>query len=148
MTRKPKSKTATEATRPASEARGELSIVLDGAPMVLRPSHEAIEAFELATGRGLIELAQGCMAGKLRLSEVAQIVTECVRAWGRATNTSYKNVQPDRIAELILESEGGLARVLTTITGLLAMASTGGYTAQGEVKAGTATTTNAAPAED
>ena len=92
MARKPK---IAEATRPPSEERGELALILDAAVMVLRPSHEAIESFELATGKGLIELANGSISGKLRLGEVAQIATECIRAWGRATGSkSYQASMP------------------------------------------------------
>lgn len=142
------SKKAAVAERAANLERGEISLVLDGAPFVLRPSFEAIEAFESATGKGLIEIARQAIDGSLRLGETAQIVTECVQAWGRATgNTGARGVNAVRIGELIIESEGGVAHVLRTVAGVLSMAATGGYTAQGEVKAGT-TTTSAVPADD
>lgn len=133
--------------RPASAERGEIMLKLDGADFVLRPSFEAIEAFEGSTGKGLLQLAREAVSGTLRVSEVAQIVCECVRAWGRATQQkSAAGVQARRVADLILEAEGGLSAALHTLGGMLALASTGGYTALGEMKAGT-TTTSGAPAE-
>jgi hypothetical protein len=138
-----------ETARPANEKRGEVVLVLDGAEMVLRPSYEAIEAFEGLTGKGLLELAREALSNKLRLGETAQIVTECVRAWGRATGTkSMQGVNSGRIAELILESDGGFIVALQTVAGMLAMATTGNYTSAGELKAGTATTTTGSPAEN
>jgi hypothetical protein len=136
-----------EVARPANEKRGEAMLVLDGAEMVMRPSFEAIEAFEALTGKGLLELAREALASKLRLSETAQIATECVRAWGRATGSkSMQGVNATRMAELILESEAGYVDVLKTVAGMLAMASTGQYTAVGELKAGTTATTTGTPA--
>src|SRR3546814_8479413 len=44
--------------RPHVEERGELALMLDGQDMVLRPSYEAIDAFEKATGKGLLMLAR------------------------------------------------------------------------------------------
>lgn len=131
--------------RPASAERGEISLTLDGGAFVLRPSFEAIDAFEAATGKGLLQLAQESLRGALRLGEVAQVVTECVRAWGRATGQkSAQGVNASRVAELILEAEGGFVEASKTISAVLSLASTGGYTAQGEVKA-TGTTTSEAP---
>jgi hypothetical protein len=133
--------------RPPIEERGELTLALDGQDLVLRPSFEAIAAFEEQTGKGLLELAREGIAGKLRLGEAAQIACECVRAWGRATGAkAMQGVNAGRVAELILESPGGFQAALTTIAGMLAMATTGGYTSQGEVKAGTTTMTSGLPA--
>lgn len=142
--RKPK---AEAPMRPANEERGEIALTLDGAQFVLRPTFEAISAFELATGKGLLQLAQESLRGSLYLSEVAQIATECIRAWGRATGQkSAQGVNAARVAELILEAEGGFVDAVKTISAMLSLASTGGYTAQGEVKAtGTTTKTSGAP---
>ena len=139
-------KTRPEApVRPANAERGEITLTLDGAEFVLRPTAEAIMAFEDATEKGLLQLAREAVKGELRTAEVAQIVTECVRAWGRATGQkSAQAVNAVRIGELIQESEIGLRGAMDTLAALLAIAATGGYTAQGEVKA-TGTTTNADP---
>ena len=140
MARKPANQ-----ARPANAERGEITLTLDGGEFVLRPSHEAIEAFESAIGKGLIVLAREAVESGLRLGEVAQIVTECVRAWGRATgDRAVQGSNAGRIAELIMESDGGLLQVSRTVATMLALASTGGYTAQGEAKAGTLTTTKEA----
>lgn len=136
------------AARPVSEERGELSIMLDGMEMGLRPSYEAIVAFEASTGKGLLELTRAALDGKMPLGVLAQVVTECVRAWGRATQQpSIAASNAVRIGQLIAEADGGVARVLGIVSGVLSMAVTGNFTAAGEVKAGTATmTTDAAPA--
>jgi len=136
-----------DAAAPAQEERGEIALILDGAPMVLRPSYEAIAQFELETGRGLLDLSRDALNGRLPTGMVAQIVTACIRAWGRETQSSYAMVNVQRIADLIMEAEGGFHEVLQTVSGMLAMAVTGGYTAKGEVKATTKTkTTDEAPA--
>lgn len=136
------------AARPASEDRGEVSLVLDGATMVLRPSYEAIVAFEASTDKGLLELARAAIEGKMRLADLSQVVTECIRAWGRATQQpSIAASNAVRIGQLIAEAEGGMARVLGIVSGMLSMAVTGNFTASGEVKAGTTTTTSEVPAE-
>lgn len=133
--------------RPANEERGEISLVLDGGTFVLRPTYEAIMAFEEATRKGLLQLARDAVNGELRTAEVAHIVTECIRAWGRATGQkSAQGVNALRITELVQESELGLRGAMDTLAALLSLAATGRYTAQGEVKAtGTTTTTSEAP---
>ncbi|ODU71354.1 MAG: hypothetical protein ABT11_04090 [Novosphingobium sp. SCN 66-18] len=140
---------AENTARPASEERGEVSLVLDGATMALRPSYEAIFAFEASTDKGLLELARAALEGKMRLADLSQVVTECIRAWGRATQQpSIAASNAVRIGQLIVEAEGGMARVLGIVSGMLSMAVTGNFTASGEVKAGTTTTTTSeVPAE-
>lgn len=133
--------------RSANAERGEIALELDGQSFVLRPSFEAIEAFEGSTGKGLIQLTREAIDGTLRASEVAQIATACIRAGGRATgDSSAAGVNPQRVAELLLEGEGGLAEAMVVLAGVLAMASTGGYMASGEAKAGTRT--SALPADN
>jgi len=117
--------------------------------MALRPSYEAIFAFEASTDKGLLELARAALEGKMRLADLSQVVTECIRAWGRATQQpSIAASNAVRIGQLIVEAEGGMARVLGIVSGMLSMAVTGNFTASGEVKAGTTTTTTSeVPAE-
>lgn len=138
---------ANDAPRPANESRGELEIVLGTETFVLRPSFEAIEAFERGTGRGLMALTGDALSGSLSLSDTATIVCECIRAHGRATNVvSLAGSKKDRIAELIIESEGGFQMVLVVVAGMLSLAVTGGTTGAGELKAATMTTTSEPPA--
>jgi hypothetical protein len=135
-------KVKTAQDRPAEPERGEVSITLEGEEMVLRPSHEAISAFERMTGKGLLILAREALNGSLSLGETAQVMCECIRAWGRhVDNKSAAGAGADRIAELVLESEGGFRAALATLAGVLSMAVTGGYTAQGEMKPTTTKTT-------
>lgn len=124
-----------DVVRPRVAERGEIALNLDGQDLILRPSHEAIVEFEAVTGQGLMQLTRAALDGSMGLGTAAQIATECVKAWGRATNSaSAMGVNAPRIAELMLETEGGYHTALATISGMLALASTGGYTASGELK--------------
>lgn len=135
--------------RPHVAERGEIALNLGDQELILRPTYEAIEGFEAITGKGMLQLTRAALDGALTLGETAQIATECVKAWGRATEkASAVGVNAPRIASLILESPGGFNEALRTVAGMLSLASTGGYTASGNLKAGTATTTSAAPAEN
>lgn len=137
---------ATDMARPANEERGELSLRLDDTTMGLRPSYEAIEAIEAGTGKGLVTLATAAARRELDLASLALIATECIRAWGRANDDrglAGSNVK--RIAELILDSEGGLVDAMATVGAVLALAVTGKYTAAGELKPTTTKTTDGAP---
>lgn len=131
-----------ESVRPHVAERGEIALNLDGQELILRPSHEAIVEFETITGQGLMQLTRAALDGSLSVGAAAQIATECVRAWGRATESkSAQGVNAIRIAELILESKDGFHGALATIAGMLSLASTGGYTASGELKPTTGTAT-------
>jgi hypothetical protein len=96
-----------EVTRPANAERGEIVLKLEGEDYVLRPSHEAIMAFEELTGRGLYELATDAINRKLRLTETAQIATECIRSKGGSGS-----INPARIDQSAL-SCGGESRGAT-----------------------------------
>lgn len=127
--------------RPANEERGEIVLRL-GDDYVMRPSYEAIAAFEEALGKGLFDIASDAINHRLRLNETAIIATECIKAWGRATGApmTMQAIKPQRIGELILESDGGYKVALEQVAMMLAMACTGGYTATGEAKAAAAPT--------
>lgn len=142
---RPKKSAARVASAPiANEHRGEIALAIDGARMVMRPSFEAIVAFEGATGKSLMQLAQQGIDHKLSLAEVAQIATETIRAWGRANNDrNASGASAERIAELILDAPGGYRDALLAVGAMLALAATGGYTAKGEPKAATGMTTSA-----
>lgn len=122
----------------ANKTRGEVSLELEGAEYVLRPSYEAISAFETQTNRSLIDLARAAGDGELKLSESAIIVTECIKAHGRATDDkAMAAFNAARVGELILQADGGLLIAMKRLELLLFMAATGGYTGSGEVKATT-----------
>lgn len=122
----------------ANATRGEVSLELEGAEYVLRPSYEAISAFETQTNRSLIDLARAAGDGELKLSESAIIVTECIKAHGRATDDkALAAFNAARVGELILQADGGLLIAMKRLELLLFMAATGGYTGSGEVKATT-----------
>ncbi len=127
--------------KPAANAtRGEITLALEGQPYVLRPSFEAIQAFETATGKSIIDLARSALAGALTTGDAAIIAAECIRAWGRANDdeaTAHFNAR--RVGELMFEADDGVTGAMKAIAEVLAWAATGGYTAQGEVRPGTAT---------
>lgn len=116
--------------------RGEFALELDGERFVLRPSFEAIVAFEQETGKGLMDLTRSAIGGTVTLSEMAIIATHCIRAWGRENDvTSAAGVNAQRVGKLIMESAQGLTGATVLIGTLLALAVNGGLTATGEVKA-------------
>jgi hypothetical protein len=133
----------------ANEDRGELAVILDGTTMVLRPTFEALSEIEQTLDRGLVDLARDALGAKLKLADTAQIVTVCVRAWGKETeNKGAAGANAQRIARLIVDSDGGLYTVLQTVAKMLSIAVTGGYNSSGELKPSTTmTTTEKAPVD-
>jgi hypothetical protein len=124
----------------ANKERGEFALILDGASFVLRPSYEAIVAFEAETGKGLIDLARTFMTGNASLQEVATVACHCIRAWGAEKNdTGAQGAQVDKVGRLILDSPAGLQGATLELGPLLILASTGGVNSKGEVKAATTT---------
>lgn len=118
----------------ANPERGEIEVDIEGVPHVLRPSYEAIVAIEKATGRGLVQLAQAAGDGSLAVDDAAIIVTECVRAHGRATgNRDLTEYRVGTVAAALVET--GVIQVQKRLELLLYLAVTGGYTAKGEAKA-------------
>jgi hypothetical protein len=127
----------------ANEDRGEFEIVFEGATYVMRPSWEAIHAFEAATGRSVVQLAGEANDSALQLKAMASIITECVKAWGREVdNVSARGFNVDRVMQLIVE-EGALL-VVKRLALMLFMAATGGVTSSGEAKPLTTTATSEA----
>jgi hypothetical protein len=132
----------------ANRLRGEIEITLDGADYVLRPSYEAITAIEDQTGKALLELAVAADDGKMGLREMAVVVTECVRAYGRAEGRGDLAAwKADRVAELIYDA--GVIAARPRVSLLLAMALTGGHKPGEAGAAGTTeTTTESIPAAE
>lgn len=127
----------------ANETRGEIALVLDGQEFVMRPTYQAIQAFESATGRSLVELAREALEGRLSTGDAAIVATHCIRAWGETTGSvQARAAKVERIGELIVEAEGGMTKALGMIGGMLALAATGNYTAKGEPKAAATETTD------
>lgn len=123
----------------ANEARGEFEIELEGVSYGMRPSFEAIVAFEKATGQALLDLTRAASGQSLTVTDAAAIVTECCKAWGRATgDRSAANFNAGRVGELLIET--GMLFVMKRLELMLFMAATGGVTSSGEVKPRMATT--------
>lgn len=120
----------------ANETRGEISLELGGTEYTMRPTYEAIQAIEKKLGRGIVALARDCSTADITLSDAGLIAAECIRAHGRHVGDSMLSaVSADKLAEMILEAEDGAAGAMGRIAVLLGLAATGGYTAQGELKA-------------
>jgi len=117
----------------ANETRGEIAIDLGGREYVLRPTYQAIAAIEAKTGKGLLALARD--AAELGVGDAAIIATECIKAYGKHVGDDMMaRYSPDKIGEMMIESEGGIAACLGRLSVLLMAAATGGYTASGELK--------------
>jgi hypothetical protein len=131
-----------------ANTRGEVTITLDGAEYVMRPSYEAIEAIEAQTGKGILALIQGAQEGNLTLAQTAIIVAECMKAWGRQQIAageaspearSAAGAQTQKVARLI--HEAGLMTALPRVVIVLVAAATGGVNSAGEPKPATETST-------
>ena len=131
-----------QATCHAIDDRGEISLMLGGQEMVLRPSYEAIVAFETQTGKGVAELANEAALRKLKLSEAAVIACECIRAWGRESKSkAIEGSQVAKVAQLLMECEGGFLTACTHLSAMLVMAVTGRYDGKGKLKPAAASAT-------
>lgn len=139
-----------EADAPQVDLQGQLTIELDGAEYVLRPSRQAISNIEKAIGRarglngpvGLAQLAMQCSSFALSVEELGICVAEMMRAHAThnpEASADYRGAKPEKCADLIYE--GGELTLAPRIGAILTYAMAGGYTASGEVRAiGTKTT--------
>ena len=138
---------AGEAKEGEAEAKlnplGEISLPLDGQQYQLRPSRKAISNIEQQL-RSLPQLAADARSGMLSIEEMGLIAAELMRAFGEANPEDplvrdYKGAKPDVLADLIYEA--GAPAINSRLMLVLIGALTGGYTASGEAKPTTRTTT-------
>lgn len=128
----------------ANPERGEITVELEGIPHVLQPSFQAQVAIEHLTGLSLEQLSDAAGRSALSIEHMATIVTECVRAHGRASNNpTLAAYTPERVGECIVET--GKLMIAKRIELLLYLAVTGGYGATGELRAPTTTAVPAGP---
>ncbi|TCD06845.1 gene transfer agent family protein [Erythrobacteraceae bacterium CFH 75059] len=66
-------------SRPANPVRGEAELQVDGRPLLLRPSFDALVRAEEEIG-SLFALAERAAAGDLRLQEIATLFWHCAAA--------------------------------------------------------------------
>ena len=117
----------------ANEHRGETEIVLDGAAFVMRPTYEAIVAVETATGSTIGAMAMLGANMRLPVGWLAIIVTEFVRASGKATGDAVAaHLNVTRVGGLLQDS--GIVAASLTVAKVLGDAATGGYSSAGERK--------------
>jgi hypothetical protein len=125
----------------ANALRGEATIDLDGATFTMRPTYEAIVAVEAATGSTIGTMAMAGANMRLPLGWVAIVVTEFVRASGKATgNQVAANLSVERVGGLIMDSS--IVGASLAVAQVMSDAVSGKYTASGEAKA-TGSQTNA-----
>jgi len=131
----------------ANEERGEVEVKLEGVSYVLRPSYEAQVAIERQTGKSIEALCAAAGSTSLSIDDAAVVVTECIRAQGRAIGDSAMQAfNAKSVGECIVDA--GKLPVVKRIELLLYLAVMGGYTAKGEARAlPTKTPMEAAPAE-
>lgn len=122
-----------------ANTRGEVTITLDGAEYVMRPSYEAIQAVEDKTGMGLLALLNAIGNGEMTLKRLAIIITEFVKAWGRAGGDDADPIRrgaaganADKMAQLIYEA--GVSTAMGRVSVVLVGALSGGVKASGEWK--------------
>ena len=117
----------------ANPYRGEVDIELEGQQFILRPSYTAIIEAEKATGKSLVKLATAAGDGELSLTDTAIVITEMIKAQGKAANDmNLAGVNALRIGELI--AEYGLMQTQLRLVIALTNAATGGCKADGTPK--------------
>lgn len=121
----------------AANARGEVTIVLEGQEYHLRPSYEAIVAIEEMTGKTTFELANAARNQALTLAECGIVTARMMQAFGESHPgdpliSTYKNSKPENLARLIMVE--GVMKVQPRLAVLLIAAVTGGVDASGEWK--------------
>jgi len=119
------------------DTRGHITVPLD-ADYVLRPSYEAIASIERQLGLSLHVMADLATTSRLTLEQMGVIVAEMMHAYGKASPedplvSTYRAATSERISQLIFEASP--AKVNARIVPVLIGALTGGYTAEGELKA-------------
>ena len=118
----------------ANQQRGEFAIRLHGVEYGMRPTYDAVQAFEGADGMQLTQMAVAATRGGLSVRVCALIVTECVRAWGKANDdVAARGFQADTVAPILLSE--GIADVQLVLADMLFLAATGGLTIEGKRKA-------------
>lgn len=105
--------------------RGEIGLTLSGMKLVMRPDFEAVAAIDEQLGSivGLTRRAIG-QPESLSLHELAVIVTEGVRAHGRANKTSEAHSKLEKIKRMIFET--GIPVAVAPVCQFLGQAVTGG----------------------
>ena len=121
---------------PEVDTRGHISIPLEGAEYVLRPSFEAIKRIEELTRKNHEELANLAVQQRLSYSELAVICVEMMKAHAKACpddplKSSYLGAKPEKLERMIYEA--GKPKIGVRVAVVLTAALSGGYTASGEV---------------
>jgi hypothetical protein len=117
----------------ANAKRGEHELKLGRKTYRLRPSHEAIEAIEEATGHSLLALIRLGNTMELKMGQLGAIGAELIRAGAAEKDELTRSVDAEKIGEMIFEE--GVIGATARLTLCLADAASGGRKASGEAKA-------------
>jgi hypothetical protein len=109
----------------ANPHRGEIAVTLGGAEFVLRPDFEAVAAIDSQLG-SVMMLTRRAIAqpASLSLAEMAVVVTEGIKAHGRATGGVNAHAGLDTVKRMIFDA--GIPSVMEAVLQFLAAAVTGG----------------------
>lgn len=117
----------------ANVIRGEVDIDLAGVSFTLRPSYEAVVACEDQLGLSLTDMAVQADLGKLHIPQLAVIIVEFVRAWGKETgNKPAQGLSADKVGRLIFSN--GVMTASPRLAIVLGRAASGGVDASGKEK--------------
>jgi hypothetical protein len=117
----------------ANVIRGEVEIDLAGMTFTLRPSYEAVVACEDQVGLSLTEMAVEADKGSLHINQLAIIVVELVRAWGKETGSKpAQGLSTKKVGALIFTN--GVMTVSPRVAIVLSQAAAGGVDASGKEK--------------
>jgi hypothetical protein len=117
----------------ANVIRGEVDIDLAGMTFTLRPSYEAVVACEEQVGLSLTEMAVEADKGSLHINQLAIIVVELVRAWGKETGSKpAQGLSTKKVGALIFTN--GVMTVSPRVAIVLSQAAAGGVDASGKEK--------------
>ncbi len=108
--------------------RGEVGITLEGRIFPMLPTFEAMTAIEKRLG-SLVGVGRRYAESSLTLSEIATVVTECIKAAGRDRGEKMlADVSAEKIERLIFA--GGLIPAWATLDDLLRNMMSGGASAK------------------
>jgi hypothetical protein len=114
-----------ESPTAANPHRGEIAVTLGGVKFVLRPDFEAVAAIDTQLGSVML-LTRRAIAqpASLSLAELAVVVTEGIKAHGRATGGVNAHAGLETVKRMIFDA--GIPTVMEPVCRFLAAAVTGG----------------------
>lgn len=98
----------------ANNHMGEITLKLDGVDYVLRPTFEAMAQIENQTGQGVLLLTNKLIAGSARLTDIAIIIAEGIKASdNKIPNDFYDKIMKTGYVALIDQVSVFLSKAVT-----------------------------------